>query len=281
METYKIIEKSKKPLLFEKGSSQMWVDEYISQQMLEAHLDPNIDAASRNRATIDASVEWIKTDICSNNFELKLLDLGCGPGLYTNRLAEQGFSNVMGVDFSSRSIDYAKNQASELNLQVDYICHDYLTLNIPNYFDVVLLIYCDFGVLDEHARLTLLHKIYNNLNSGGKFVFDVFTPKKYKNHIDSRAWDSYKSGFWRPGPHVCLNSSYWYPDEKVHLQQTIVLEDDKDIQVYNLWDQTYTIDEISSVLSHVGFEKFEFYSDVTGREYEEESEILTVIAQKN
>ncbi|SDF39613.1 hypothetical protein SAMN04488542_11040 [Fontibacillus panacisegetis] len=51
MEIYELIEKSKKPLLFEKGSSQMWIDEYISQQMLEAHLDPNTDAASRNPAS--------------------------------------------------------------------------------------------------------------------------------------------------------------------------------------------------------------------------------------
>ncbi|MNW43197.1 bifunctional 3-demethylubiquinone-9 3-methyltransferase/ 2-octaprenyl-6-hydroxy phenol methylase [compost metagenome] len=280
MEIYELIEKSKKPLLFEKGSSQMWIDEYISQQMLEAHLDPDTDAASRNPVTVDASVNWIKNYICNNNIELKLLDLGCGPGLYTNRLAKQGFNKITGVDFSSRSIEYAKNQASELNLQVAYINHDYLTLDFTNYFDVALLIYCDFGVLDEYARDTLLYKIYTNLNSGGKFVFDVFTPKRYKNHNDSRTWNSCTSGFWRSTPHLCLNSNYWYPEERVHLQQTIVVEDHKDMQVYNIWDKTYTVEEISSLLSRIGFEDIEFFSDITGRAYEEETEILTVIAQK-
>ncbi|SDF39578.1 hypothetical protein SAMN04488542_11039 [Fontibacillus panacisegetis] len=77
-----------------------------------------------------------------------------------------------------------------------------------------------------------------------------------------------------------MNSNYWYPEERVHLQQTIVVEDHKDMQVYNIWDKTYTVEEISSLLSRTGFEDIEFFSDVTGRAYEEETEILTVIAQK-
>ncbi|BCG60767.1 class I SAM-dependent methyltransferase [Paenibacillus sp. URB8-2] len=280
MKINKIIEKTKRPSLFEKGSSQMWVDEHISQQMLEAHLDPNTDAASRKPYTIDASVKWIKEYICGNNAEQKVLDLGCGPGLYTNRLAKQGFNNVTGIDFSSRSIEYARNQVAELNLHVNYVCQDYLTLNVTNDFDVVLLIYCDFGVLNENERNALLHNIYSNLKPGGKFVFDVFTPNKYRNHTDSRTWNSYKCGFWRPTPHLCLSSNYWYPEERVHLHQTIVIDDNEDLQVYNIWDKTYTLDELSSILSCIGFEELEFYSDITGREYEEDSEIITVIAKR-
>ncbi|MGZ9583744.1 class I SAM-dependent methyltransferase [Paenibacillus marinisediminis] len=280
MNILKIIEKTKRPELFEKGSSQMWVDEYISQQMLIAHLDPNIDAASRKPSTINASVEWIKDYICGNKVEHKILDLGCGPGLYTNRLAKQGFNKVTGVDFSSRSIEYARNQAAELDVEVNYVNHDYLTYHFTNHFDVALLIYCDFGVLNEYERDTLLHKIYKNLNAGGTFVFDVFTPHKYRNHVDTKTWCSYNSGFWRPTPHLCLDANYWYPEERVHLQQTIVLEDPEDMQIYNIWDKTYTIDEISSILSSIGFEDVEYYSDVTGREYEEDTEVLTVVARK-
>ncbi|MFD1176005.1 hypothetical protein ACFQ3W_06740 [Paenibacillus puldeungensis] len=59
-----------------------------------------------------------------------------------------------------------------------------------------------------------------------------------------------------------------------------MLEDNKDMQVYNIWDKTYSIEDISAILSTIGFADFEFYSDVTGRKYEEESETLTIIAQK-
>ncbi|OPA73678.1 hypothetical protein BVG16_26625 [Paenibacillus selenitireducens] len=97
---------------------------------------------------------------------------------------------------------------------------------------------------------------------------------------DSITWNSYKSGFWKPNSHLCLSSNYWYSEERVHLHQTIVIDDNEDMQVYNIWDKTYTIDEISSILRCVGFEEFEYFSDVTGREYEEETDTITVIAKR-
>lgn len=275
-----IIEAAKRPLLFEKGNTQMWVDEHISQQMLEAHLDPDTEAASRKPNTIDASVKWIKEYICGNNLDCNVLDLGCGPGLYTNRLAQIGFNHVMGVDFSSNSIEYAKKQAAELDLSVDYVCQDYLSLELTHSFDAALLIYCDFGVFNEAERDTLLHKVYSGLNPGGRFVFDVFTPNKYRNHVDSRNWYSLDSGFWKPTPHLCLSSNYWYPEAKAHLHQAIVIDDNEDMQVHNIWDKTYTVAELTSILKSTGFTDAEFYTDVTGSEYDEDTEIITVVARK-
>ena len=40
----------------------------------------------------------------------RVLDLGCGPGLYTTRLAKLGHTCV-GIDFSPASIAYAKAEA--------------------------------------------------------------------------------------------------------------------------------------------------------------------------
>lgn len=104
-----IIEYSKKPELYAKSTSKFWDDEHISKSMLEAHLEPNIDAASRNHKFIDQSVEWINRIVPAQEYK-SVLDLGCGPGLYTERLYNKGYS-VTGVDLSKRSIEYAKKQA--------------------------------------------------------------------------------------------------------------------------------------------------------------------------
>jgi 2-polyprenyl-3-methyl-5-hydroxy-6-metoxy-1,4-benzoquinol methylase len=103
-----IMRYSGRPQLFEKGTSNFWDDPHISNHMLESHLNPDWDAATRTHEFIDRSVSWISKIVPSSQYEL-LLDLGCGPGLYAERFKGAGYS-VTGVDFSKRSIEYAKKQ---------------------------------------------------------------------------------------------------------------------------------------------------------------------------
>ena len=82
--------------------------------MLEYHLNESIDVASRNKSFIEKSVGWMTSyfDVDNNT---EIADFGCGPGLYTSRLAERG-ANVTGLDFSKNSLDYAKKVAAEKHL---------------------------------------------------------------------------------------------------------------------------------------------------------------------
>ncbi|EOS51741.1 hypothetical protein C809_01201 [Lachnospiraceae bacterium MD335] len=95
----------KKPPLYAKTEIPFWDDEHISLQMLNAHLNPNYDGASRKLEFIEKSVDWISKILPSENYP-SVLDIGCGPGLYTERYAKKGY-RVVGVDFSHRSINYA------------------------------------------------------------------------------------------------------------------------------------------------------------------------------
>lgn len=79
-----------KPKVYEESSSAFWNDENISKFMLEAHLNPNFEGASRNHEFIQKSVNWID-EYCNGGNGKKLLDLGCGPGIYAELLADKGF----------------------------------------------------------------------------------------------------------------------------------------------------------------------------------------------
>lgn len=68
-----------KPRLFEPGEPLFWNDPHISKGMLKAHLDPTHDAASRRPEIIDNIVKHL-LDSGVLTPEMKLLDLGCGPG---------------------------------------------------------------------------------------------------------------------------------------------------------------------------------------------------------
>ncbi|MDD1686291.1 class I SAM-dependent methyltransferase [Methanoregula sp.] len=110
MQISRLSETIKKPVLYKKGNAGMWEDDHISRHLLELHLDPDCDAASRKRSTIETTVQWIETHL--DNDKKSILDLGCGPGLYCELLAEHGH-RVTGVDFSKRSLDYARQNATK------------------------------------------------------------------------------------------------------------------------------------------------------------------------
>jgi 2-polyprenyl-3-methyl-5-hydroxy-6-metoxy-1,4-benzoquinol methylase len=101
--------------------------------MLAAHLDVTSDAASRNRNTIKKTVKWINSMIPP---QARILDLGCGPGLYAEEFALRGHS-VTGIDISNRSIDYAKQHAQEAGLTIDYYSQDYLSAPLKGKYDVI------------------------------------------------------------------------------------------------------------------------------------------------
>jgi len=168
MNINELLKLSKKPKLFERSEYLFWDDPHISKKMLEAHLNPEWDAASRKISTIDKSVKWLNKEVFLNN-ELKVLDLGCGPGLYTSRLAELGYS-VTGIDYSKRSINYANKNAAENELDIKYIYQNYLTIDFESEFDVIMLIFCDLGALTNEERDILLAKIYKALKPGGTFI---------------------------------------------------------------------------------------------------------------
>lgn len=80
-----LMKAGKRPLLFEAGEPEFWNDPHISKSTLEAHLNPNHDAASRKPEIIDQTVlHWLSCGVIKPGY--KVLDLGCGPGLYAERL---------------------------------------------------------------------------------------------------------------------------------------------------------------------------------------------------
>lgn len=274
----KLLEYSKRPELYTPSSAKFWDDEHISKEMLKAHLDPTLEAASRSHDFMDKSVEWIQT-IASPESNKNVLDLGCGPGMYAQRLSCKGYS-ITGIDFSKRSIEYAKGQAEKQGHNIKYIYMNYLEMDYNDEFDLVLLIYCDFGALSHKQREILLHKIYSAMKVGGKFIFDVFTPKNYEGEQESNDWYlNQGSGFWKPETHLCLQTHYIYEDN-IRLNQYVIIDHENKIDVIRVWDRCYTKEMIRAELEKAGFKNIKIYSDVSGKVYDEESKTMCIVVEK-
>ncbi len=113
--------------------------------MLKEHLSQEHDAASRRFEIIDGNVGWIHRQILAGK-PSKILDLGCGPGLYCSRLAALGHRS-WGVDFSPASIDFAKKDAEQKNQACQYTLGDIRQVDFGQGYDLVMLIFGEFNVI--------------------------------------------------------------------------------------------------------------------------------------
>jgi len=270
-----------RPALYEKGTTvqtEIWTDEHISKGMLEAHLDPELEAATRSHHHVREIVKWIGAVAPADKYPA-LLDLGCGPGIYAELFCSAGYA-VTGVDFSKRSVVYAQNSAAEKGLPIKYHCQDYLTLDFVAQFDVITLIYYDFGVLSAQDRAKLLTKIYAALKPGGVLIFDVYTPQHLAKREESSHWEYEREGsFFSPHPHVCLHSFLMYEEKHTFCERYIIITE-QEIRSINIWEHTFTEEELKQDLSLAGFLVSGIYGNTTGAEYCKDGKEMCVVAKK-
>ncbi len=259
MKIKKLIEAAKKPAIYTQGTSSMWEDEYISSQLLKTHLSQNTDLASRKETTICSTVKWILDKVPGNR--LRILDLGCGPGLYTEKLAESGHC-VTGMDFSSHSISYAIESAKRKKLDISYIKQDYLKLEEENKYDLIVMIFTDFGVLPPDQRRILLKNIHRALKPGGTFLFDVLNENfPLREHV-SKEWEMSEKGFWRNCPYLALTESFYYSEQNVTLNQHIIIDETGKMETYRFWVHTFPHAELAKIMSSAGFSTTKCYESV-------------------
>jgi len=267
-----------KPSLYATSTAPFWDDEHISKGMLAAHLNVDIESASRKHDDIILSVDWIaKTFFPKENN--RLLDLGCGAGLYAELFCKAGFT-VTAIDISKRSIEYATKTARANNLPIDYACKDYLSLDYEDTFDLITLIYCDFGVLSPANRSILLRKIKKSMKPNAILILDGFTQHEFANFSECRTIQYFDQGYWSTKPHLCIQNTYMYPDSSNYLEQYIVITENN-CECYNIWNQAFSAESLQQELHIAGFKHIDVYDDVTGAPFTGTSNTLCAVAKQS
>ena len=264
------------PVIDAAGDSVFWQDDYISKKLLDVHLDPHDDLASRKPGFMDRSAGWIGS-LMPPALYPRLLDLGCGPGLYAQRFAKTGYA-VTGVDFSRRSVAYARDAAKTQGLAIDYICEDYLKLDLRGIYDLVTLIYCDYGALSEDSRKRLMKKAYESLRPGGRFLLDVSSARFYEAFTESRTWEIQEDGFWRAGRCLCIHARRKYP-HLTTLDQSLVITSGHATRYY-IWNHCFSVESLAGEAALAGFHPVRAYGDVAGQAYAEDSQLIAMLFEK-
>jgi len=256
----------------------LWTDEHTSKKMLEFHLNESVDLSSRNTAFIKRSTAWIvsRFNVKGNS---QIADFGCGPGLYSIRLAKEK-ANVTAIDFSANSIRYAKNMADREGLKVDYHHQNYLEFETEKQFDLIIMIFCDYCALSPTQRKTILDKFYRFLKPGGSVLLDVHSLITF-NAITAKAIyeRNLMNRFWSPNDYFGFLNTYKYEAEKVTLDKYTIIEENRTRVFYN-WLQHFSRESLKKEFEGGGFTVEDFYSDVCGTLFSENSQDMAIVAQK-
>jgi len=258
-------------------AAELWTNEHTAKEMLKYHLNESIDVSSRNKNFIENSVEWICANFKVDN-DTMIADFGCGPGLYSNSLAEKG-AIVTGIDFSENSINYAKKSAAEKALKVDYIVDNYLEFDTSRRFDLILMIMCDFCALSPGQRKRLLSKFKKFLKPNGSVLLDVYSLNSFNMKEESAGYEwNQLNGFWSPDDYYCFVNTFKYKKEKITLDKYTIIEESQKRVVYN-WLQHYDEEMLVNEFETNGFNVIELFSDVAGKTHHPQSTEIAIVAK--
>lgn len=186
---------------------------------------------------------------------LLILDLGCGSGALIGYLANYG--KVYGVDKSEEMLAIANNKYPK----AQYFAIDLLDIKqINQNFDFVVSTFDVLNYLENIEQLKIAIKnVFDSLKSGGKFIFDLHTPYKINDMIETKLYayeDDDINYIW-----------FTYPTEnplEVESEITFFLKDKNNLykKLYEFQRQrTYNISDVNDILISTGFEIKDYFCD--------------------
>jgi len=200
-----------------------WDEPEFSRRILAEHLSQDHDQASRRLETLERHVDWIHSHLLAGR-ATRILDLGCGPGLYAERLAILGH-RVHGIDFGPASIEYAKNKAETLDLDCDYVPGDLRTTDYGSGYGLAMQVYGELNVFRPADLSLILDKAVAAVEPGGYVLFELTDPELLiELGTKEDTWYKSTGGVFADGPHLVLTERFYDEAARVTTLRYIVID---------------------------------------------------------
>lgn len=194
------------PEPWSEGGKIPWNEPSFSERMLHEHLTQAHDLASRRSEYIDKAVAWIHEDLLGGR-PSRILDLGCGPGLFLQRLGKRGHQ-CMGIDFGPASVRHAREITQ--GLPVEVIEGDIRTTPFGEGYDLAMFVFGELSVFPEADARDILQRMRK---CASKLVVEVQTAEVLlESDCPGRRWDVNEKGLFSDRPHMLLTETHF--DEK-------------------------------------------------------------------
>lgn len=267
------------PTAWAEGDNLPWNDQDFSRRMLAEHLTQEHNLASRRFDIIDRQVAWIHQAVLGAT-PTRILDLACGPGLHTSRLARLGHECV-GIDFAPEPIRHARVTATREGLACAYRLEDVREAEFGGGYGLVMMLYGQFNVFRRPEAHAILGKAFQSLATDGLLLLE---PQRFATvEGNGRAGSSWYSrgvggGLFSDRPHLCLSESFWDARTRSATQRFFIIDAETgEVTTHALTNEAYTDGQFLALLTETGFGDIRIMPSLVGVEVREESQSANLV----
>ncbi len=203
------------------------------------------------------------------------LELGCGTGRLTGKLAETGEPErfVIGIDISLPMLKIARQKQHSAKSSLYYCCMDMVHLAFSNHFDAILIPYNTLNLLgSEHKIVQCLQGCTHFLQPGGTLLLQLFIPTE--DLIRKRKTFQFQM-FDRPGGGKVIKEirKHYQPhSQSVQIEERFRVRPMQEGRANEDWNSIYTVAGFSagqwlSLFSAAGLTATHIYGDYSGGPY--------------
>ncbi|WP_163970060.1 class I SAM-dependent DNA methyltransferase [Oceanobacillus halotolerans] len=210
----------------------------------------------------------------------KIVDLGCGTGQITARLAKQRYQ-MIGIDNSVNMLTAAEHRASKEQLPITFIQQDLRDINGVENIDVAIS-YCDVMnyITDKNDLQVVFQQIEQILRPGGLLLFDIHSINHVENFYVNQTFADVQdevSYIW-----FCIEG-----DQRGEMYHDLTFFVEMESGSYQRFEEyhhqrTYPIIVYKHLLEEAGFYNLSVYNDFStyNTTIDEKAERIFIVAEK-
>lgn len=207
-----------------------------------------------------------------------LLELACGTGIQSVRFAQEGLE-VTGLDLSSDMLKIARKRAQAAGFDLPFLQANMLDLSAAGQYDLVTCYSDSLCYMQDEVEVgDVFKQVYDHLNEGGRFIFDVHSTYQidelfpgYSHHENAEdfamVWDTYAD----EAPHSVVHElTFFIQDEDGRFSRFDEVHEER----------TYDILTYDILLEQAGFKSFKVYADFEDEEPGDTSQRWFFVCEK-
>ncbi|MGI6006606.1 MAG: class I SAM-dependent DNA methyltransferase [Ruminococcus sp.] len=207
-----------------------------------------------------------------------VLDLGCGTGSITLRLAQAGY-DMIGVDLSADMLQIAQEKKEKADCDILYLQQDMCEFELYGTVRAVVCVCDSVNYLTEEEEVLSAFRLVNNyLDPGGIFIFDFNTIHKYETMGETTIAENRREASF-------IWENYYDREERINEYDLTLFIREGEENLFRKYEEThfqrgYSLEKLKELLEEAGMVYEGAYDGFTRNLPEPDSERICVVARE-